>query len=75
MALHEEAVQAHLLLGLMASGLSAEGRAHLERAIALEPELPEAWRMLADQYRAAGLREELRSLQERYRGQFARELK
>lgn len=74
-ALHEEAVQAHLLLGLMASGVSAEGRAHLERAIALEPELPEAWRILADQYRAAGLLKELRSLQERYRGQFSRELK
>lgn len=73
-ATHEEAVQAHLLLGLMAAGVNAEGRSHLERAIALEPELPEAWRMLAQQYRAAGLGKELRNLQERYRARFAREL-
>ncbi len=76
-ATHEEAIQAHLLLGMMAAntGAGAEARTHLERAIVLEPELPDAWRMLAGLYRAAGMAPALQSLQERYRTQFAQELR
>ncbi|MGZ3458149.1 MAG: hypothetical protein ACXU86_06530 [Archangium sp.] len=43
--------------------------------IALEPKHPDAWRMLAEQYRAAGKARELKELQDRYRTQFARELR
>jgi tetratricopeptide (TPR) repeat protein len=77
LAAHEESVQAHFLLGWMAANTRAgqEARAHLERAVALEPAHTDAWKMLAEQYRTAGKSTELKDLQERYRTQFARELR
>lgn len=76
LAAYEESVQAHLLLGVLAANTRAgkEARAHLERAIALEPAQEDAWRMLARQYRAAGRSEDLRGLKERYRARFSRDL-
>lgn len=73
---HEEAVQAHFLLGWMAStsGPREEARTHLERVVALEPQHKEAWRLLAEQYRAEGREEALRTLQGQYREHFAQEL-
>lgn len=73
LAFREDAVQAHLLLGVLATNTRAHARAraHLERVIALEPSRPEAWRLLAREYRGTRL---LRPLQIRYREQFARDL-
>ncbi|MFY2561032.1 hypothetical protein ACN469_25750 [Corallococcus terminator] len=76
-AAHEEAVQAHFLLGLLAStsGPREEARTHLERVVALEPLHREAWRLLAEQYRAVGMAEALKTLQGQYRERFAQELR
>ncbi|MCY1002041.1 hypothetical protein OWM54_33300 [Myxococcus sp. MISCRS1] len=76
-AAYDEAVQAHFILGWMASmsGARAEARTHLERVVTLEPLHTEAWRLLAEQYRAAGMQEALKTLQGRYREQFAQELR
>ncbi|MCP3137942.1 tetratricopeptide repeat protein [Pyxidicoccus xibeiensis] len=75
-AVHDEAVQAHFILGWLAvnAGSRQEARTHLERVVTLEPLHAEAWRLLAEQYRAAGMREALDALKGRYRTQFAREL-
>ncbi|WP_164014150.1 tetratricopeptide repeat protein [Pyxidicoccus trucidator] len=75
-ATHDEAVQAHFILGWLAvnAGSRQEARTHLERVVTLEPLHAEAWRLLAEQYRAAGMREALDGLKGRYREQFAREL-
>jgi tetratricopeptide (TPR) repeat protein len=77
LAMHEETVQAHFILGWLATNMreGAQARTHLERVIALEPKHSQAWRMLADQYRGAGKAGELKDLQERYRTQFAQELR
>jgi tetratricopeptide (TPR) repeat protein len=74
---HEESVQAHFILGWLAANSRAgqEARTHFERVIALEPTHPDAWRMLAEQYRIAGKSSELKDLQERYRARFSRELR
>ncbi|NTX17821.1 hypothetical protein HUA76_44375 [Myxococcus sp. CA056] len=76
-AAHEEAVQAHFILGWLAStsGPREEARTHLERVVTLEPQHMEAWRLLADQYRAVGMTEALKSLQGRYRERFSQELR
>lgn len=76
-AAHEEAVQAHFILGWLAStsGPREEARSHLERVVALEPVHQQAWQMLAEQYRAAGMTEALKTLQGRYREQFAQDLR
>ncbi|NBD12057.1 tetratricopeptide repeat protein [Corallococcus silvisoli] len=73
LAFREDAVQAHLLLGVLATNTRAHARAraHLERVIALEPSRTEAWHLLAREYRGTRL---LRPLQTRYREQFARDL-
>ena len=77
MAAHEEAVQAHFILGWLASasGPREEARTHLERVVALEPLHRQAWQLLAEQYRAVGMAEALKTLQGRYREQFAQELR
>jgi tetratricopeptide (TPR) repeat protein len=77
LAIHEETIQAHFILGWLAANTHAgeEARTHLERVIALEPAHPDAWRMLAEQYRTAGRSRELKELQERYRARFSRELR
>lgn len=69
-------VQAHFLLGWMAdaSGARPEARTRFERVIAFEPAHAEAWRLLARQYRALGLRAELDALEQRHRQQFSRAL-
>ncbi|NBD08469.1 tetratricopeptide repeat protein [Corallococcus silvisoli] len=74
-AAHEEAVQAHFILGWLtsASGPREEARTHLERVVALEPLHRQAWQLLAEQYRAVGMAEALKTLQGRYREQFAQE--
>ncbi|NOK34593.1 tetratricopeptide repeat protein [Corallococcus exercitus] len=76
-AAHEEAVQAHFILGWLASasGPREEARTHLERVVALEPLHKQAWQLLAEQYRAVGMAEALKTLQGRYREQFAQELR
>ncbi|MCP3100358.1 hypothetical protein LZ198_15930 [Myxococcus sp. K15C18031901] len=76
-AAHDEAVQAHFILGWLATnaGRRAEAREHLERVVTLEPRHMEAWRLLADQYRAVGMAEALKQLQTRYREEFAAELR
>ncbi|RKG96445.1 tetratricopeptide repeat protein [Corallococcus carmarthensis] len=73
LAFREDAVQAHLLLGVLATNTRAHARArkHLERVIALEPSRTEAWHLLAREYRGT---RQLRTLQARYREQFARDL-
>ncbi|RKH44369.1 hypothetical protein D7Y23_27765 [Corallococcus sp. AB050B] len=73
LALQEDAVQAHLLLGVLATNTRAHARArkHLERVIALEPSRTEAWHLLAREYRGT---RQLKTLQVRYREQFARDL-
>ncbi|MBN8232029.1 hypothetical protein JYK02_31395 [Corallococcus macrosporus] len=73
LAFREDAVQAHLLLGVLATNTRAHARArkHLERVIALEPSRTEAWHLLAREYRGT---RQLRTLQTRYREQFARDL-
>ncbi|RKH55679.1 hypothetical protein D7W81_35750 [Corallococcus aberystwythensis] len=73
LAFREDAVQAHLLLGVLATNTRAHARArkHLERVIALEPSRTEAWHLLAREYRGT---RQLRLLQARYREQFARDL-
>ncbi|MFY0523034.1 tetratricopeptide repeat protein [Archangium gephyra] len=77
LAAHPEAVQAHFLLGWMAANTRAgqEARTHLEQVVALEPAHQDAWKLLAEQYRTAGKSSELKDLQQRYRTQFARELR
>lgn len=77
LAIHEETIQAHFILGWLAANTHAgeEARTHLERVIALEPAHPDAWRMLAEQYRTAGKSRELKELQEHYRARFSRELR
>ncbi|GEN13477.1 hypothetical protein SAMN05443572_10611 [Myxococcus fulvus] len=76
-AANDDAVQAHFILGWMASmsGARTEARTHLERVVTLEPLHTEAWKLLAEQYRAAGMQEALKTLQGRYREQFAQELR
>ncbi|WP_205520367.1 tetratricopeptide repeat protein [Pyxidicoccus caerfyrddinensis] len=76
LAADDEAVNAHFILGWLAvnAGSRQEARTHLERVIALEPLHADAWRMLAEQYRAAGMHDALKELKGRYRTQFAREL-
>ncbi|XXF79784.1 hypothetical protein P2318_08495 [Myxococcaceae bacterium GXIMD 01537] len=76
-AAHDEAVQAHLYLAVIASRTAAGGdaRKHLERVVDLAPEFTDAWRMLAEQYRAAGQTQPLQELRERYRARFSRELR
>ncbi|WP_404362262.1 tetratricopeptide repeat protein [Corallococcus coralloides] len=73
LAVREDAVQAHLLLAVLATNTRAHGRArkHLERVIALEPSRTEAWHLLAREYRGT---RQLKTLQARYREQFARDL-
>lgn len=73
LALREDAVQAHLLLGVLATNTRAHARArkHLERVIALEPSRTEAWHLLAREYRGT---RQLKTLQARYHEQFARDL-
>ncbi|MBN8467800.1 hypothetical protein JYJ95_14865 [Corallococcus exiguus] len=73
LAYREDAVQAHLLLGVLATNTRAHARArkHLERVIALEPSRTEAWHLLAREYRGT---RQLKLLQARYREQFARDL-
>ncbi|CAM4512583.1 tetratricopeptide repeat protein [Corallococcus exiguus] len=73
LAFREDAVQAHLLLGVLATNTRAHARArkHLERVIALEPSRTEAWHLLAREYRGT---RQLKTLQARYREQFARDL-
>ncbi|WP_338276822.1 hypothetical protein [Corallococcus caeni] len=73
LAFREDAVQAHLLLGVLATNTRAHARArkHLERVIALEPSRTEAWHLLAREYRGT---RQLKPLQVRYREQFARDL-
>ncbi len=77
LALHEESVQAHFILGWLAANSRAgeEARKHFERVIDLEPTHSEAWKMLAEQYRTAGKAREFKDLQERYRARFSRELR
>jgi tetratricopeptide (TPR) repeat protein len=77
LALHEESVQAHFILGWLAANARTgeEARKHFERVIDLEPTHSEAWKMLAEQYRSAGKARELKDLQERYRARFSRELR
>ncbi|RYZ36575.1 MAG: tetratricopeptide repeat protein [Myxococcaceae bacterium] len=69
----EDAVQAHLLLGVLATNTRAHARAraHLERVIALEPSRTEAWHLLAREYRGT---KQLAPFKVRYREQFARDL-
>ncbi|RKG79887.1 hypothetical protein D7V88_28175 [Corallococcus terminator] len=73
LAAREDAVQAHLLLGVLATNTRAHARAraHLERVIALEPSRTEAWHLLAREYRGT---KKLGPLKVRYREQFARDL-
>lgn len=73
LAVREDAVQAHLLLGVLATNTRAHtrARAHLERVIALEPSRTEAWHLLAREYRGT---RHLRVLQARYRERFSRDL-
>ncbi|WP_223646196.1 hypothetical protein [Corallococcus sp. EGB] len=73
LAFREDAVQAHLLLGVLATNTRAHANArkHLERVIALEPSRTEAWHLLAREYRGT---RQLKTLQVRYREQFARDL-
>ncbi|WP_434299977.1 tetratricopeptide repeat protein [Corallococcus exiguus] len=73
LAFRDDAVQAHLLLGVLATNTRAHARArkHLERVIALEPSRTEAWHLLAREYRGT---RQLKTLQARYREQFARDL-
>ncbi|MCY1033807.1 hypothetical protein OV207_20310 [Corallococcus sp. BB11-1] len=73
LAAREDAVQAHLMLGVLATNTRAHtrARAHLERVIALEPTRTEAWHLLAREYRGT---KHLGLLKTRYREQFAREL-
>ncbi|RKH10721.1 hypothetical protein D7X74_26935 [Corallococcus sp. CA047B] len=73
LAAREDAVQAHLLLGVLATNTRAHARAraHLERVIALEPSRTEAWHLLAREYRGT---KQLGPLKARYREQFARDL-
>jgi hypothetical protein len=72
-----ELVQAHSLLGWMAdmAGGRAEARRHLEQVVVLEPQHTEAWQLLARQYEAARMGQELSALKARYKAQFARELR
>jgi predicted Zn-dependent protease len=76
-AAHEEAVQAHFLLGWMAvqSRAGEEARKHLERVTVLEPRNSEAWRMLAEQYRAAGKTQALEALKARHLKELGKELR
>ncbi|RKH96623.1 tetratricopeptide repeat protein [Corallococcus sp. AB038B] len=73
LAFREDAVQAHLMLGVLATNTRAHARArkHLERVIDLEPSRTEAWHLLAREYRGT---RQLKTLQARYREQFARDL-
>ncbi|NPC74763.1 tetratricopeptide repeat protein [Corallococcus exiguus] len=73
LAIREDAVQAHLMLGVLATNTREHARArkHLERVIALEPSRTEAWHLLAREYRGT---RQLKTLQARYREQFARDL-
>jgi tetratricopeptide (TPR) repeat protein len=75
-AAYDEAVSAHFILGWLAAnaGTRQEARTHLERVVALEPAHADAWRMLAEQYRAAAMGDALKDLKQRYRLQFSREL-
>lgn len=75
-AAQDDAVQAHFILGMLAAQTRArqEARTHLERVIALEPAHAEAWKLLAEQYRADGQAEALRGLQQRYRARFSQDL-
>ncbi len=74
LALDDEAVQAHYVLGL-AYGAIRQMRpaiAHFERAIELEPGFESCWRALMNAYRSSNKSRELSALRARYQQQFSK---
>lgn|GEM_PF-3679339 len=74
LALDDEAIQAHYLLGLidLAVRQSKSASTHLERAIQLDPECEGCWRALMNVYRSNNNKRELSALKARYEQQFSR---
>ena len=74
LALDDEAVQAHYVLGL-ANGAARQMKpaiAHFERAIELEPAFESCWRALMNAYRSTNKSRELSALKARYQQQFSK---
>ena len=74
LALDDEAIQAHYLLGLtyLAVRQSKSASTHLERAIQLDPECEGCWRALMNAYRSSNNKRELSALKARYEQQFSK---
>ena len=73
LALDDEAVQAHYVLGLAYEAIRQmrPAIAHLERAIELEPGFEGCWRALMNAYRSSNKSRELSALKARYQQQFS----
>ncbi len=74
LALDDEAVQAHYVLGLAYEAIRQmrPAIAHLERAIELEPGFEGCWRALMNAYRSSNKSRELSALKARYQQQFSK---